>query len=400
MSEVTRTVRRVRITQLAGSTVDGAVLATAVLYFSTRVGLAAETVGIVLAAAAACALALSVPIGVLADAIGLRRAGVGLSGLVVVALVVYALAGGLVSYAAGAICFVVAQAGIGAVRQAVVAAMVPPQDRVRARAVLHTLLNAGMGLGTVWGAVVLAVDSAVLYRATFVGGAVAALACAVLFAGLPASAGAAGGVAAGRRPGLTALRDGRFVTVTGLSALLQLTMPVLSVILPLWVATRTGAPEWIAAVALGLNTVLVLLVQTAWAARIVTAAAARRSAVVAGTALLVSCVLIGFAGSAGGVVLPAVLVLMGVTVLTAGEIGAGAATWFAAFGSVPDGAQGQYQAVFGMAASLARIVGPALVLPLVLATGAFGWLAVGAVMAAAGAALAVLTGRRTSPAEL
>ncbi|WP_226351501.1 MFS transporter [Pseudonocardia sp. ICBG601] len=394
-----RTVRRVRITQLVGSTVDGAVLATAVLYFSTRVGLAAETVGLVLAVAAACALGLSVPIGVLADAVGLRRAGVALSGLVVVSLVVYALAGGLVSYAAGAICFVVAQAGIGAVRQAVVAAAVAPEDRVRARAALHALLNAGMGLGTVWGAVVLAADSAALYRATFVGGAAAALVCTVLFAGLPATAPTRGGMAAGRRPGLAALRDGRFVTVTGLSALLQLTMPVLSVILPLWVATRTGAPEWVAAVALGLNTILVLLLQTAWAARIGSVTAARRSAVTAGTALLVSCVLIGLAGSVGGAVLPTVLVLIGVTVLTAGEIGAGAATWFVAFRSVPEGAQGQYQAVFGMAASFARIIGPALVLPLVLATGEIGWLAVGAVMAAAGIVLSAITGRsdRTPP---
>ena len=128
---------------------------------------------------------------------------------------------------------------------------------MRARAVLHTLLNAGMGLGTVWGALVLAVDSSALYRATFVGGAVAALACAVLFARLPAVTGTSG-IAAARRPGLTALRDRRFVVVTGLSAVLQLTMPVLSVIPPLWVATRTGAPEWVAAVALALNMVLAI----------------------------------------------------------------------------------------------------------------------------------------------
>jgi hypothetical protein len=107
----------------------------------------------------------------------------------------------------------------------------------------------------------------------------------------------------------------------------------------------------------------------------------------------VACLLVGLAGGARGVVLPAVLVLAGVVALTVGEIAAGAATWFAAFRAVPDGAQGQYQAVFGMAASLARIAGPALALPLVLAGGLTGWLAVGAVMAAAGVTLAVLAGR-------
>jgi MFS family permease len=387
-------VRRVRLAQFAGSTVDGAVLATAVLYFSTRVGVSPATIGVVLAVAATCALVLSVPIGLLADAVGLVRAGVALSALVAVALGVYAVAGNVWTYAVGAVCFAVAQAGIGAVRQAIVAAAVPPEHRVRSRAVLHTLLNAGMGLGTVWGAVVLGFDAPGLFVTTFGLGAAAALGCAVLFAGLPHGADTG---SAARRPGLTALTDTRFVLVTVLSALLQLTMPVLSVILPLWVSTRTGAPQWVAAVALALNTVLVMAGQTPWAARVTTDATARRSAACAGVSLLVACALVGAAGGASSALTATALVLCGVTALTLGEISAGAATWYAAFRAVPDHAHGQYQAVFGMAASLARIVGPSVALPLVLAAGSRGWLALGGVMAVAAAALAIIVNRHGTP---
>jgi hypothetical protein len=166
-------------------------------------------------------------------------------------------------------------------------------------------------------------------------------------------------------------------------------MPVLSVLLPLWVATRTGAPQWVAAVGLGLNTVLVLVAQTAWAGRVRSDAAAVRSSA-AGASLLAACALLG-AADGGGAVAGTALVLAGVVLLTIGEISAGAATWHAAFRTTPTHLQGQYQGTFGMAASLARILGPSAALPVVLAAGESGWLAVGAVMAGAAAVLALVT---------
>lgn len=387
--------RRVYATQFVGSTTDGAVLATAVLYFGTRVGLGEATVGAVLATAAACALLASVPVGLLADRLGLRTAGVALSALGAVALAVYSLATGPIAYAAGAICFTVGQAGTNIVRQAIVAAAIEPDGRVRARGVLHTLLNAGMGLGTVCGAVVLALDTHATYVGTYVLGAIAALGCAALFAGLPRGSGGPS-VTAARRPGLVALRDRGFVVVTALFAVVQLTMPVLSVLVPLWVVTRTGAPAWVAGVALALNTVLVVAMQTPWATRVRDARSAGRSGIVAAVALVAACVLLGAAGGAPATAATG-LVLAGVAVLTIGEIGGGAATWWVAFRRIPDHAHAQYQGVFGMAASVARIAGPTVGLALVIGAGAVGWAVLGAAMAAACLGVAVAA-RRTAPA--
>lgn len=60
----------------------------------------------------------------------------------------------------------------------------------------------------------------------------------------------------------------------------------------------------------------------------------------------------------------------------------------AAFDTIPPGADGQYQAVFGMASSGAPIIGPALALPLVLLAGQAGW----GILAAAIALSAVVLG--------
>jgi hypothetical protein len=378
--------------QLAGAVVDGAVLATVVLYFGTQVGLSAGVIGLVLAVASGCALVAAAPLGALADAVGRRRAAVGYTGLVGIFLLVYLGADGPWSYAVGAVGFVVAQTGLGAARHALVAAQVAPERRVAARALMHTLLNAGMGAGTVVGALVMALDVRAGYLVLYGAGALVAFGCAVLLAGLPRELDRRGGQARDRRV-LAALADGRLVAVTALTSLLQLSMPVLSVVLPLWLATRTQVPIWVVAVALGLNTVLVLLAQRPWSARVDSDASAARSAWVAAAVLPVACVMFGGAGALGGPGAAAAVVLAGIVLLTLGEVAVGPPAWHLALREAPVELQGRYQSVFGMAGSLARILGSALVLPLILFAGIAGWAVLGAVMSAAAAGLALLARR-------
>ena len=87
--------RRAYLAQGVGSTIDGIALSSAVLYFSVHVGIAPGQIGVVLTVATLLALLLVVPIGVLADAIGLKVAAVALSVLVVVAFAAYAFADGV-----------------------------------------------------------------------------------------------------------------------------------------------------------------------------------------------------------------------------------------------------------------------------------------------------------------
>jgi len=391
--------RRVYLAQAVGSTVEGIGLSTAVLYFSAHVGLSAHAIGGVLAFATTVALLLVLPIGVLADAIGLKRAAVGLGTLVAVAFAAYAVAHGLWLYAVGATLFMVTQAGLGAVRQAIVADNVDAAARVRARAVMQTLINAGYGLGTVVGALASLSSGDAPFLAAFVLAAVLALACTALLASLPlrprtrsAPAGEAGrGERARRgapapRPGLIALRDRRFTVICGLAVIVLLSMPILAVLLPLWITDQVHAPNWMAPATLGLNTLIVICTQTRWSAGISSDARAARSLAIGAAALLAGCVVIG-----ASCALPAVPTLLaGTVLLTIGEITAGAGMWQLAFSRNPTTAPAQYQAVYGMSSSAARVLGPLAALPLVLAAGFAGWVILGLLIAGAASTLVVL----------
>ena len=369
--------------------IDGIALSTAVLYFHGLVGLPAQTVGFVLASASICSLVLIVPLGTLADRIGLRTSAVALSLLGAAALATYAVAGATWSYAVGAVLFMVAQAGIGAVRHAIVTSQIAASERVRARAVLHTLLNVGLGAGTVVGTVVAAFEKSTPFVVAFAAGSVAAVGCSLIFAGLPPLDPAQQPVAPVGMSRFQALRDFRFVRVASLAALLQLTMPSLSILLPLWVIEFTEAPAWVAAAALGLNTVLVLLTQTAWASRIETDTQAARSTAIGSVGLFAGCVLFALASGVSSSAAVA-FIMAGVVLLTVGEVTGGAGTWHLAFSTMPSTNPAQYQAVFGMSGSAARVMGPLLALPLMLAIEGIGWVILGAVMAAAALALTAI----------
>lgn len=387
----TRPVYRI---QGISSVADGAVLTTVVLYFSHVVGLSENAVGLVLSAAAAASLALAAPLGLAADRLGLRGTAVAYSLAMAAALAAYALAHTVWAYAAAAIAFGVARSGIASTIQAIVAAQAAPEQRVPARARLHTLLNAGFGVGSVVGAAVLAAGRPGLFVALFAVGAVASAVCAAMFGRLRV-ASAPGAERCRSRRG--ALRDRRLLTVTGLTAVLLLTIPILSVLLPLWLVTRTAAPTWVAAAAFGLNTGLVFLLQSPWSARVRTDAEASRSALVAGSALAVACLLFAWM-PLGGAELAAALALVGVAVLTVGEVAAGPAAWHLALRDTPAARQGEYQAVFGMSFSVARILGPLIALPLITGLGPAGWVVVAVVVVSAGVGLAVIgSARSTAP---
>src|SRR4051812_19993709 len=145
--------RRIYAAQLSTAVGDGAVLTTATLFFAVIKGFGEGVVGPALGGGALLGLVLSVPLGRLADRIGLARAAAGFSVVAAAAMVLFAIAQTPGMYVAGALCWGVAQANLLPLRQALAASQVPLEGRIRLRAILHTLLNVGMGLGAAWGAV-------------------------------------------------------------------------------------------------------------------------------------------------------------------------------------------------------------------------------------------------------
>lgn len=373
--------RLVGALQFGTATVEGVVLSTIVLQVALELELPGPAIGLVLAFGAAASLFLAVPLGGLADRLGLSRAAALFAALAAVAVGGYAVTDSPAGFAAAAVVFGIAQSTSAAARQALAVDGAAPGDRLTIRATMNLLLNAGIGVGTVLGAVLAATGLGPTTRIAYGIGAVIMVLTAIGALTLPRPTRPT------RRTGvagaLIAFRDRRFAAATGLAAAIQLTMPVLSVILPLWVLEQTAAPIWLSGAALGLNTILVIIGQRPYAARVRTTRATVRTALIAAAGLGVAGALLAVSGAVRTPVAVVVLILAAIVALTVGEVCGGIATWRVALDDVPDGAEGRYQAAFSMSTSVARIVGPAVALPLVIMLGPAGWLILTAVMAAA-----------------
>ncbi|WP_020661217.1 MFS transporter [Amycolatopsis benzoatilytica] len=382
MNNARTAIRRLATAQALTSAGDGAVLGVSAVHFTTRVGLPAGIVALGLSLGAATSLTTTVPFGTLLDRIGARRALAAATVAAVASLLLFAVARNVSTYIAACALFACGQSALAAGRQAVVATVVAPEGRVRARAVLHTAVNIGIGVGSGLGALVLAsganagtvfaVDAGLFLFATAL----------YLHAGPDAPAE--------RQSGWPALRDRRYVTMTVLAAVTQLTMPILSVTLPLWIVTRGSAPQWTSAIVLLANTVLVVVLQLPISRQVRDARTARRSLAFAGLFLIAACAVFG---SLGATSQPVVVALIGALLLTLAETTASAGCWHLAFSLAPEGHQGQYQALFATSTALARITGPIVLVPLVLTFGFLGWTLAGLGMLTAALALAAMAQR-------
>ena len=153
---------RVARLMLMGTAIDalgvGLVLPFLVIYLHEVRGIPVTTVGVLAALPAAVALALLAPIGILIDRLGPR--------LVQAAAVVCSMASALVLAAAddvptAALAMTLSGVGHGAfwpASQALVASVLPTEQRSRYFGVGFTLLNAGIGVGGVVGALYVSVD--------------------------------------------------------------------------------------------------------------------------------------------------------------------------------------------------------------------------------------------------
>jgi Major Facilitator Superfamily len=363
--------------QVAAAAVDGLVLSSVTVHALDRLQLGAASVGMVLAAAAVVAVAAAPLSGAVADRLGLPRAGAWYATLSAAALIVYATTKSLIGFAAAAVVFVTAQAASSSVRHAIAVAGVGCGDRTRLRAMMHTALNAGIGCGTVLGAGVLASATDTVFTIAYTLGALVSLVVAGATLRLPVPHLT---TFRSRRVGMwVALRDRPFAGAVALACLVQLTMPILSLLLPVWVL-RSAVPPWTAGAALAVNAVLVITVQRAWAARLVDARTTALSALIAAASMVTAGLLLAALPSANSAAAAIALLIAAVTALTAGEVGGGAAVWQVALQNIDASAEGRYQAAFSMSASGARILGPLVALPLVLRAGPPGWVLLTLVM--------------------
>ncbi|MET9963713.1 MFS transporter [Streptomyces sp. NPDC006326] len=361
---------------------QGLWMALNAIYATTVLGLSPGQFGIGVAVAAGIALAVSTPTGHLADRVGPRSVQIwsflALGPLTAALLAVH----GFVMYVIVVSMQAVAYSASRSARMAMVAGLVPPEERVSVRAYLRATSNVSVSAGAALAGLLLTVDSVRAYQLAVVFNAATYLVTGLLTLLLPAVE------AQPARPGpaLTVLRDRPYLTFVALDGLLSMHNLLLDVVLPLWVLHHTGAPRWMIAAILLTNTVAVVLLQVRAARGTDDPPAAAKASRSGSFCLAIACIVFALTEGASAL-LACALLLLGALAHVLGEIRQSAGSWGMAFGLAPEHAQGQYQGTYAMGADLGKMIAPALLTWLAIEHGTTGWLVMAVGFALVGAAM-------------
>jgi len=381
----------------------GVFLTVTVLYLTLIVGLAPHEVAIVLGAASAAGVLSSLAGGWLADRMSARRLLVALSALEAVGLICYVFAHDFVSaLVIGVLVGAIGQAA-NSTRMAIIARAFDGERRVHARAVLRTVTNVSIAVGSGIGALALLIGTAEAYRWIIVGAGVMYLLGLTQLVRLPASVDAPArplaapvttktgstDVAASARSERRALRahspwrDPRYLALTALSAVFGMQFGVSEIGLPLWIANETAAPEVLVAVVLILNTVIVVLFQVPLSRGTHDLRRAGRVSAVAAWLMAAACLVYAAAAGLPAGFAIAVIIVAAISHAFA-EVLSQAGGWGLSFELADQVRAGTYQGVFAMGYSVGAMAAPLVVTSTALSYGLGGWAILAGVFLASG----------------
>jgi MFS family permease len=371
------------VSTLIGTLGRGVFLTVTVLYFSFVVGLSAAEISIVVGASSATGIVTSLIGGQLSDRFSARR-------VLLIALLIESAA--LIAYSfvtTFALAVVVAcvafgsETGAHSARSAIIARGFVGPGRVTARAVLRTITNVGIAIGSAAGGLALLIGTAEAYRFILVGAGVVYLGASLLTLRLPPSVDAprpddeapivqAVEAAAPSRWAHSPWRDPRYLALGALSGVFAMQFGLLEVGVPLWVAHDTEAPKVIVSALLILNTVIVIAFQVPLSRGTHDLRVAGRVIGIAGVLMAGACFI--YAAAAG---LPPVWAV--VILLTAGaahafaEVLSQAGVWGLSFELADPVKAGAYQGILGTFYSVGATFAPLVVTATALDLGLPGW---------------------------
>ncbi|NII69203.1 MFS transporter [Microbacterium ulmi] len=401
-ASVSDPVLRILVTAtLIGRVGRGIFLTVTVLYFTLIVKLPAHEVAIVLAASSGVGIVASLAGGWLADRMSAKRLIVGATTLEGLGLVGYAFTSDFAS--ALVIAVVVGAFGqmANSTRMAIIARAFDGEARVHARAVLRTVTNVSIAVGSGIGAIALAIGTAQAYRAFLVLAGLASLGAILRLVKLPSAvdapaAAVAVTTATGSIDALATRRaarrarwahspwlDVRYLLLTLASAVFGMQFGVGELAVPLWIARETTAPETLVSAVLIMNTVVVICFQVPLSRGTHDLRRAARVSAIAAWLMAAACFV--YAAAAGLSPWLAVAVVVAAALAHAfAEVLSQAGGWGLSFELADPVRAGTYQGVFSMGYSLGALAAPLVVNATVLTHGFGGWAALAAVFLVSG----------------
>jgi MFS family permease len=384
------------LSTLIGTLGRGVFLTVTVLYFTFIVGLSAAQIAIIVSASSATGIVTSLLGGQLSDRFSARR-------VLLIALLVESAA--LVAYAAvGAFWMAVivaclafgSESAAHSARSAIIARGFLGPARVNARAVLRTITNVGIAIGSAAGGLALAFDTAEAYRAILIAAGIVYFGASMLTLRLPASVDApkpdddppmleAVDAARPSRWAHSPWRDPRYLLFAALSGVFAMQFGLLEMGVPIWVAHDTVAPKTIVSVLLILNTIVVIAFQVPLSRGTHDLRVAGRGIGIAGLLMAGACFV--YAAAAGlDPVWAVVILLVAGTAHAFAEVLSQAGVWGLGFELADPVKAGAYQGIIGTFYSVGATLAPFVITATALNLGLAGWviLALMFVLAAAG----------------
>ncbi|HEU5035461.1 MAG TPA: MFS transporter [Nocardioides sp.] len=389
--------RALTFATIAASLSTGLFYSVSALYFTRVIGLPVTTVGLGLTIAGAAGVAASFAGGFASDRVGADRLQLWANAVQGLALLAYVFASSALAFTLVACVAVGSRSLQGTAKSTLQARWFTGAERVGIRARLRVITNVFIGLGTVLAGAALLVDTATAYRTTMVAVGLVATLATVPLAGLRGrvdgfAARMDAHLASGHVPGPSPFRDRTYLASVALNSVIAMQFSMQSVGVPLWIVTRTEAPEVVISVLLVLNTVFVALFQVRAARGTHDVRVAGRTVRRGSLLLAVACLLYGAAGSTGTVV--AVVVLVVAELLGSwAEVWCEAGGWGLAFELADPLSAGRYQGLSNTGYALAGMVAPALVTATAVDHGLPGWALLALVFALAGTAVGALARR-------
>lgn len=376
-------VRALSLATLLGRIGNGLVSTIEVIYFTHIVGLSPVAVATALGVGGAASLLFTVPAGNIVDRFGAKRVMIYaaiLEGISILSLI----------FVQTAFWLAVAVAVISVVgttfhiaNTTVISQIGTGEDRVKIRAAERAMANMGIGLGTVFAGIALAINTVLAYQAMMVANTLFYLWAAAILNRVP---NVEATVDKDEKIGIVALKDKRFLAATFLNGIVSLHFVIQGVALPLWILHYTDAPKWWVSVLFVINTVLVTILQIRFSTGTGDLKVSIAKFRIGTVWLLGACVVYSLAG--GIPLWAACLVLsIGMLVHTIGELQAAAGSWSIGFDLAEEKHMGQYQGVYSLGWGIGGTVGPLYVTALAIGLGMTGWWIMGAVFAAAGFAM-------------
>lgn len=377
-----RTLAKVTLTSTIG---NGLFATIEAIFFTRSVGLSNHQVALGLGVAAVAGLLVNIPAGHLADRRGPRELSAIFMALQGLSMAAFALVHSFTGFIAVSIISSLAGSAGHSAGMAMISRFGDGEERVRIRAFQRSVSNFGMSVGMGIAAVALAMDTRAGYVAMVLGNAATFLGAAVFimqFPEMPPISLAGTGHSGSR---LVALRDRHFLTATALNGCMAIQFAIQNIGVPLWIVQYTHAPRWWVAVSFLINTTSVVFLQVRFVRGTGDLEYAARAFRRSGLFVAAACVLYALSQGANTVLACAILIAAAV-VDVIGELLGSAAGWAIGFGMAVEGLQGQYQGVYSMGFGFANIFGPLLVTSTALTLGRPGWIILGAMFVAIGAA--------------